>query len=108
MRVALPQMLVAIAVLLPAHGASAEDLDWKSCREGWRRVSNLEAANVSCDTARWVARRFDHKTIEEGHWPGGSISVGRFECHSRNTGYETYRIRCDRPDGAIVRFDWGV
>lgn len=99
-------VLFAFMLSQPALGEGAE---FKSCSEHRRRVSNLKAAEVSCDKARWVARRFDEKVMEEGAWPGEApMPVGHFRCRSHQTGYETYRIRCRRDPGEVVRFAWGV
>lgn len=98
-------ILLATLFLAPMQGAAAGN--YKPCNENLRRVSHLGAIQVSCRTARWVARRFDRKVIEEGHWPTAE-KVGRYRCRSRSTGPETYRVRCTRRSGARVRFDWGV
>jgi hypothetical protein len=101
-------LALAISPLVTV-AAEAGLADFKSCTESRRRVSRLEASGVSCRTARWVARRFDEKVTNRGAWPSETaMPVGRFRCRARQTGYETYRIRCRRGPNEIVRFDWGV
>ena len=98
-----------VATLLPAGVTSAGTSEFRSCSEGRRRVSHLEASGVTCSKARRVAARFDDKVIDEGHWPdNGPMRVGRFRCRARQSAYETYRIRCVRNADEVVRFRWGV
>jgi hypothetical protein len=110
MKVFLHTRIALVALLvLPALGAAASAAEMKSCEEGRRRVSQLEALNVSCETARWVARRFDEKILAGGTWPDEEpMRIGHFRCRARSVGPETYRIRCHRETDEIVRFLWGV
>jgi hypothetical protein len=101
--------LTAFIMLLAVGTAAAGGTrTTTSCSESLRRVSDLEAEGVSCGTARWVARRYDEKLTQSGHWPGDTDSIGRFTCRTRRTGPETYRVRCHRDADEIVRFGWGV
>ena len=99
--------VVAAVMVLNLSAAFAAET-WTRCPEQRRRIGQLEETGVNCAIARWVARRYDEQRISSGSWPGDEQTIGRFACRTRKTGPETYRIRCVRDPGEVVRFSWGV
>ena len=97
---------LAAALILPATSAQAGA--FRDCAEQMQRVSELEVRNTSCDNARTVAHRYDRKIIDGGKFPTDTVHVrGGWTCNGRQTGHETWRVRCTRGDD-VVRFYWGV
>src|SRR5688500_2190978 len=99
--------VTSLIFLIPMSPALAEDT-WVRCPEEKRRIGKLEATGVGCGLDRWVARRYDEKVTDGGHWPGDRMRVGEFSCRARQTGYEPHRVRCVRDSDEVVRFTWGV
>ena len=100
-------LVMTAGLVTLATPASAADRH--HCDEKMERVSRLSVSDgTSCDRARGVARRFDHKVTSGSEWPSADpLMVRGFACSADKTGYETYRVRCIRGD-RTVRFNWGV
>jgi hypothetical protein len=104
--VSLVAACIPIATMTPAQGHGFEN-----CTENRRRVSNLKKDHITCDRAREVARKYDRKRIESETFPPPHDLVAKYHCRSKQTGSETWKIRCRRgpaEHAGRVRFDWGV
>jgi hypothetical protein len=106
LRSAIVLLILSVSIASLLAGISSAGTD--HCREGRQRVADLSANGVPCSTARSVARRYDDDRAEAGTFPGERQTIGRFRCHTRRVGTETYRVRCVRDADEIVRFEWGL
>jgi hypothetical protein len=100
-----------IAISVPLGSTPVQAHVFEGCREQRRRVSELKKDHATCDRARKVARRYDERRVESGQFPGGRERIGRFNCVSERTGYETWHVKCRRGNDehpSRVRFNWGV
>ena len=97
----------AVASLSPAPAVAAE---LRPCREPrGTNVYRLGAGGVGCEKAREVSRAYDRRRFRTGTFPpeGEEEKVRGFSCRTRQTGYETYRVRCTSGSDLVV-FGWGL
>jgi hypothetical protein len=110
-------LLVLGCLLASAPAATAQDrADMKSCGDlaaaDGLLIGDVLARNVTCSTAKKVARRLPGKCDPGGSKASGSCSVRGFSCLFARAAPELRFARCSKPSDddelfKTIRFDYG-